>query len=256
MPDEELQIVKDFQYDPAHPPVREFAPIKFVGKLKLNVYAKPQQRYIEEGGSPNLIQWRQEFEAQDVVRSDGTPALYSNSVNVTDKNGEKLGEGSAAHTLGLYYEGLGLSMSPNDPRAEGYIDHYFQLEGAEVKLGRRGQYTKLIFRPTAYFGTQCPPITEKRVIEVSGDGADAGVTGAAVAQAQDDEVVARQLAELCDGKKPGDVFNAALQNMSTTTRLFGMPFFGGLAAPRCALIEELVERGYLSKNADETLSKV
>jgi hypothetical protein len=177
-------------------------------------------------------------------------------VNVTDKNGEKLGEGSAAHTLGLYYEGLGLYLSPSDPRSEQYLNHYFEMEGTEIKLGRRGRFTKFVYKPVAYFGTQCPPITEKRVLEPRDGDDQPGVSGAVVAQAQDDEEIAQQLADLCDGRKAEEVFNHALGSMATVTKLFGMPFFGGLAAPRCALIQELVDRGYLTTNPDGTLSKV
>jgi len=287
---EEIQVVSDFQYDPAHPPdrvgkqvftcpncgpfdatvpwgteayacpkcgvVSPRRALRFIGKLVLNVFAKPLQRYIEEGGSPNIIQWRQQFEAANVVRSDGTPAIYSNTVNVTDKNGDKLGEGGAAHTLGLYYEGLGICASPSDPRSGQYIDHYFELEGTEIKLGKRGRFTKFIFKPIAYFGTQCPPITEKRVLEARDGDSSPGMPAAAPAQAVNEEVVAQQLADLCDGHKATEVFNLALGSMGTVTQLFGMPFFGGLAAPRCALIAEMVNRGYLAAEADGTLRKI
>lgn len=288
MTDEQIQVVEGFDYDPAHPPVRtweatllcptcgpvkaqvpagaQFSPcpkcgtaaerqaFSVIGQLKMNVYARPRSEYVEAGGSSKIIQWRQEFDAQDIIRSDGTVPTYSNTVNVTDKDGAKLGEGSAAQALGLYYEGLGVHINPSDPRAKEYNGHFFKLESTEVKMGKR--FTKRILKPVLYYGAQCPPITEKRVIEASGgESGDSSVAPAAVASATNDEETARKLAELCDGRKPEEVFNLALASMGTVSKLFDLPFFGGLAAPSFKLLDEMVSRGYLTKGMDGTLSK-
>jgi len=256
------EVVKGIGFDPLAPPEVAF---ELEGKLVYQGFERASDEYAARSDGKRPTKWRQVFEAQDVVRSDGTPAVFSNSPSVTQGDGvTPLGEGSAMHFLATAWKGtkgVEISMNPDDVRSEAFLGRVFKLKSKRLKVGT-DRVTKEPFYVRLYLPVEIMPVGyqyvgEKRVLK-DREAEDAGVAPAGVgATAQvdkstNDAEVAAKLAALlvqsgADRTTAQDAVFADAE-MKATPELWGMSIISRLVPPKAPLIDELIQRGYLTEN--------
>lgn len=258
------EVVDDFEFDPSNPPERV---VEFVARLaEFNHYVVASDVYAERAsGKPR--QWRQEFSCLDTVRSDGTPAIYSNTVNITRGDGvTPLGEGSAAHSLGLAWQAAtkvlfppnGINYSPRDPRSKDLVGHVFRFRSKNLKLGvikATGEaLSKRVYLPVEYLGDSSYQFTGEMRVLPPRDGEDQIAPSMPSAPSVDEDTLAAQFAQALDGQTVAGAYDAIVKTpLKLTPELFGMNPLAGLDENNPALINALVERGFLHTNGNGTL---
>ncbi len=248
--------------DPGAPPEDTW---EFVGRLSYNKFIRAPQDYADAAGGAKPIKWRQEFTALDVVREDGTDAIFSNSPSMTRADGvTPLGEGSAANHLAIAWKGLvGISMNPEDERSLPFMGMVFRLKSKRLKVGqdrKTGQEFRVrLYIPQEIVGdSQYQYMGDKRVLKAQ-EGADSQAQGTGIAPppAQDEDAVAALLIAVVtnggDGTKGMALGRYLASDMKSTPMLFGTSITGGLSFPY-PLLTALIEKGLLKEEGDKLVA--
>ncbi len=248
--------------DPGAPPEDTW---EFLGRLFYNKFIRAPQDYADAAGGAKPIKWRQEFNALDVVRDDGTDAIFSNSPSMTRADGvTPLGEGSAANHLAIAWKGLvGISMNPEDERSVPFMGMVFRLKSKRLKVGtnrKTGEEFRVrLYIPQEIVGdSQYEYKGDKRVLKAQ-EGADSQATGTAVPPppTQNEDEVATKLVAIVtngnDGTKGSALTRYLSSDMKSTPMLFGSSITGGLSFPY-PLLNTLIEKGLLKEEGDKLVA--
>jgi hypothetical protein len=243
------EVVTGLGLDLGKPPEDKF---EFVGRLMKNNFIKSRPEYVEASGGAQPIKWRQEMQALDVVRQDGTPAIFSNSPNVTRGDGAtQLGENSAYHVLTLAWKKVvGIYMSPEDPAASGYIGHAFRFRSHVWK--RENKKTGDVFEVRCYHptehlgGADFQYVGDIRTLQGSQDDSGAPAAPPPPPPAQDDTDVGAQLVAVIAGQTRETALNAVFQSeLKSVPMVFGKSLVAELNPPEAPLLDLLVEKGLI-----------
>lgn len=239
--------------DPGAPPEDTF---EFIGRLIYNKFIEAPSEYQEAAEGAKPIKWRQELQALDVVRDDGTPAIFSSSPSMTRGDGvTPLGEGGAAHRLALVWKGItGISMNPEDPASAAFLNHAFRFKTTRYKVGKNRktgeEYRVRVCEPVELLGgPDYAHVGEVRKLQPrEGDQAKGSAPNVPPAPgAVDDNDIAWQLAAVLNGTNK-DTAQAAVfaSELKTVPMVFGKSLITELAPPAAPLVDLLIEKGYLT----------
>ena len=239
-------------YDPANPPPLEF---RFYGKLRRDEYAPSSPEYTTAAHLPRPIwQWQQEYEAADWRRVDGTPGIFTNSINLesisTDTNGVSVsrwqGEGGPAQVLALARIGMGMPANPADPKAAEWIGHWFELKSVSVP---RGKFKPArVYLPIKHLGTSfiyTGDVHTFKSKDADSESTSEGSTPLPPMSSEADEVVALRIVKLLDGTPRSSAMSVVFKSPDgRRPQLFGRPMLAGFSSGD--LIDDLVARGFLT----------
>ena len=233
----------EFNVDPAKPPEDTF---EFLGRFTSNRNVYPPKDYVDKAEGARPVKWRQEFEALDVVREDGTPAIFSNSPSATRGDGvTPLGEGSAWNVLGLAWKGLvGTSMGPRDPDSAKFLGSVFRLRSKRIKAG---DWSVRLYLPIEVVGgADYVYQGEKRTLQSRSDNSQAPTTPPPP-PSQDDDAIAAQLVGILHGGGRAEALSLFLaSHLKATPMLYGQSMHSGLSGDG-ALINTLIEKGLVKE---------
>lgn len=266
------EIVDDIvDFDPAAPPESSF---EFIGRVTdFNHYVRAREEYAAEASGARPIQWRQEFEALDFVREDGSPAMFSNNTNLTRGDGiTQLGEGSASHTLGLAWQAAtkslvppnGISMNPRDPRSSSLTGHVFRFKSQTLKLGKNKkgeELKKRIYAPIEYLGgPDFVYFGDKKTIRSRSDETDNGVPSVPsipTIPAEAESETLGKIAEALAGATRATAYDVMLKSPLRLAEVGGDNVLDALnPAQSPNLIDRLLEDGLMVLHEDGTLTAV
>ena len=222
----------------------------FIGRVVQNEYAPCSAEYMEKANlTTPVMQWQMRLEALDIDREDGTPALFSNSLNLQAKDGRAIkGSGTPPFEVSVAFTGLGVAAAPN-LGGDGIINHVFRFQRHNIKLGPT--LRKSVYLPIEYLGdADYTYVGEKRTIKGKRDDQGAS-TRNAVAQAaelasQGDPDKARNLAEIINGLTREEARTTIKSHPVAHQVIFGQSVAIGFNPPKFTLLNILEERGFVT----------
>lgn len=229
-------------------------PFSFIGRLVANALTRPPADYREKAGR-DVIKWTQVFEALDVVRPDGTPAIFRNRPTAYVDGLPSGGPEPARLVLAKAWRGVvGIPMDPQDPASKSFLGHVFRLEG--VRVGR-GQFAVRLYLPVEHLGRDYQYVGEKRVVtprEADDDrgGLDIGalVSEAATASVSEEEK-AQRIVSLVRGLRRQEAEQVLVsRSLDLLSPVFGIDLHAAIARGNFSILDLLVEKGFLVVDAD------
>jgi len=247
------EVVTGLGVDPGAPPEDTF---ELVGRLVFNQFVRASQEYADAAGGNKPIKWRQEIEALDVVRDDGSAAIFSSSPSMTRGDGvTPLGEGSAANRLALIWKALvGISMNPDDERSKAFIGCVFRFASKRYKVGKDRktgeQFVVRVFEPVESLGPDFQYQGEVRKLQPrEDDSKQAPSSPPPPPPAADEDSTAAQLARVLNGQTRATAQAAVFASpLKSVPMLFGQNIIAALNPPEAPLVDVLVEKGFVTVN--------
>ena len=227
----------------------------FIGKLVANGFQPSGPEYNEKAHLAEPVwQWRMEYEALDVDRDDGTPGIFSTTVNLESvgKDGTKrrrTGNDTPPGVISTAFSGLGITISPALGGTD-FVGHVFRMVAHNVK---QGSFSKRVYIPVEYFGDNYVYTGKKRVLKArtqEGESVSARniIAQAAANAAQSDVEKAQRLITLIDGlPMDATVLSQAIgRNGVRTESIYGINVVVGLRSPKFELLDKLEQNGLIN----------
>lgn len=234
-----------------NPEAERESDFSFIGRLKRNEFRLSSPEYNEKARLAEPIwQWQMEYEALDWQHDDGTPGVFTTSLNLRTSDGRLMqGPGTPNYAVSSAFSGLGVSISPQ-LGGQDFVGHVFRMVSHTVKMGK---FSKRTYIPVEYLGGADYVFagtkqTLKRRERDEGMSARATIAEAVRQAAETDLVKAARLVNILNGVPLTEAAATVAQADSSlrVQSIFGTNVAIGLRPPNYELITALVERSFVS----------